>query len=201
MERRHPNDEYTGLARRELEPAASPRLALFDLLLARGAALAIRHAAASELIVLEARREMAAARMATEDAERELRRCRHLYCVPPAEAQQVLREENETERLLLERKQIRDARFGRGALPPPAAQAPARAGLAFPAASPAAELALNDRQIERLAQNSAAHARDLPSGEAERFWAEWQAELERRFPAFAATEIARRAAELRGLLR
>jgi len=167
-------------------------LTVRDVVRLKFGALLFRHAAGAELTVLEARRRMAEARITTEEAEAACQLRRTLRQAPAEQARQILGQETEIERLLLEREQLRQQRWMSGL---PGADPPS---LALPAVI---EWEINERQIESLAVKAVTRFSQLPPAEAQRAWARWRRELGVRLPPYAAAEVARRAQELRGLAR
>jgi hypothetical protein len=167
-------------------------LTVRDVVRLRFGALLFRHAATAELSVLEARRRMAEARTTTEEAEAECQLRRTLRQAPAEQGRQILGQDTEIERLLLEREQLRQRRW-LGVLssggPPPSA---------LPAAI---EWEISDQQIESLAVKAVTRFSQLPPAEADRAWARWRRELGVRLPPYAAAEVARRAQALRILAR
>jgi hypothetical protein len=167
-------------------------LTVRDVVRLKFGALLFRHAAAAELTVLEARRRMAEARTTTEEAEAECQLRRTLRQAPTEQGRQILGQETEIERLLLEREHLRQQRWRNG-LP--------GAGSPLPALPAAIEWEVSDQQIESLAVKAVTRFSQLPPAEAERAWARWRRELGVRLPPYAAAEVARRAQALRNLAR
>jgi len=172
-----------------------PSTTLVDLLLARAEAHAIRHAAGTELLVLEARRKVAEARVETEEQELELQFRRRLNALRPEEARRELRDDLDFQRLLLERERVRAQRLDpRGAPPLVRAAEPASLPAGEP---PRLERDSGELELERLALKAAAHAAGLPPEERDGFWELWKAELARRRPTNVAGEVIRRAEALK----
>jgi hypothetical protein len=165
-------------------------LTVRDVVRLKFGALLFRHAAAAELTVLEARRRMAEARTITEEAETECQLRRTLRQASTDQGRQILGQETEIERLLLEREQLRQQRWMSGL---PGAGSPA------PALPVAIEWEVSDRQTEALAVKAVTRFSQLPPAEADRAWARWRRELGVRLPPYAAAEVARRAQALRNL--
>jgi len=66
-----------------------------------------------------------------------------------------------------------------------------------PANGPALQVHLSNEQIETLAARAVIRFAQLSGQGAENAWSAWRAELNRRFPQYAAIEISQRAEELR----
>jgi hypothetical protein len=172
-------------------PPELPRLTLLGVLRLHFQAVLVHHAAAAEVTILGARRQVAESRLATLEAEAELQLRVTVAAVPPEQGREILGREMEVERLLLEREQLRKQRLigGPSQIPAP---------LALP---PAVDWEVSDQQIQALAVKAVTRFAPLPPGEAERAWVLWRRELGLRLPAYAAGEVARRADELRDLAR
>jgi len=164
--------------------------------------------------VLAAREQLAAEATRVEEAEAELQAQRRLRGVDRGVLREVLGDEAERERLLLERELLRRHRFA-GTLPPAVRPAPEPPVRLLPAAvddedtgqldRPSAntepfEVDITDRQIETLALRAVVRFAKLSGREAEDGWAAWRRELRRRLPAFTADEVASRADELRRMV-
>ncbi len=132
-----------------------------------------------------------------EEMEGELTFQRQLRQAPPARRLQIVGAEMETQRLLLERDQLRRQRLT-GTVPTPSPSLPIPAAN-IPTSQALLETHISDREIETLALRAVTRFASLEPFEAQREWARWRQELEARFPAYAAQEIAARADELRGL--
>lgn len=145
---------------------------------------------------LEGRRQAADLARQADEAEAERALLASVRRAPPEQARRIIGADLETQRLLLEREQLRRERLG---LPLPAPSA----ALALPAAGPmepaALEVHVSDRQVETLALRALTRFAALPPEEAERRWDEWRRELHVRLPPYAADEVERRADELRDL--
>jgi hypothetical protein len=150
------------------------------------------HAAAATVTILAARHQVALAGTASEEAEAELFLRRRLRSSDPSESRTLLGQETETERLLLEREQLRRERLR------PGGGATAGEARALPAA---AEWAISDQQIEAMAVRAVAHFAQFSGAKAERARALWRTELQQRLPPYAALEVAHRVEALLGLTR
>jgi hypothetical protein len=173
-----------------LAPAGG--LTLVGMVRLKGRAWLTRHAAAATLVILEARRRVAVAGTATEEAEADLQLHRQVRVSGPEAGRTLLGQETEVERLLVERERLRRQRLP-GALD---------AGVPLTPALPASvEWEIDDRQVEALALKAVTRFAGLLPEEAERAWAAWRRELGLRLPPYAAAEVARRAEALRDLQR
>ncbi len=143
----------------------------------------------------ETRRRIAIARRQAEEEEAEGHLGALLRQASAGNMRQILGSELEKEKLLLERSLLR--RLQRAGLPPPAPQPVSD----LPPSANALEVHVSDQQIEAMALKAIARFGTLERDEAERAWATWRQELERRFPRYAALEIAARAEELRRIAR
>jgi len=146
-----------------------------------------------EMKMLQARYGAASAALLTEEAEANLHFHRAVRQAPQQQRREIIGAEIETEKLLAERAQVQRQRLSGGtqaALPTPPDQ-PVRL----------LEAHITDEQIEKLAVQAATKLPREDSAQAQREWADWRAELSRRLPPYAAEEVARRADELRGLMR
>lgn len=168
-------------------PLAPSGPSLFGTLRLRVAAWFIDQEATAEVKVLDARRRVAEARRATEEAEyeRELRWV--VRRIPHDQACDLLGRMAEIERRLAEIKAIR--RHGASAVLPPVA--------ALPGAI--VEPQIEDEQLDALAVRAVVNLSHLNPDEAERQWAAWRRGLDWYLPPLAAEEVARKAAALRRL--
>lgn len=146
----------------------------------------------------EARRTIAEVTLRAEEAEYSLTLHRQIRSVSPAQAQLILGAEIETERLLAERAALQQRGDTAGALP---AGASSRALPSGSSGSGSVDLQLSDREIEALAQRAFMRFADMEPQAAERAFAEWAAECQKRLPAYAAEETIQRVKELREVLR
>jgi hypothetical protein len=165
-------------------------MSFFGIVFRRLTAWRMRHAAAAELTILEARRRVAEARKLTEEAEADVELRQALNAAPGEQAVQLLAPQTEVQRLLLQHEQLRRQRLYQ-ALPSPT--------LADP--SPTLEWELSDREIETLAVKAVSQFGAMGPVEAQRAWQEWRQELERRLPPYAAAEVIRRAHALQLMAR
>jgi hypothetical protein len=166
-------------------------MSFVGILFRRLSAWRVRHAAAAELTILEARRRLAEARRVTEEAEAEVALRQALQAVPGEQGVRLLAPQAEIERLLLEREQLRRQRLQQALAGP--------AGAALP--PPPLEWEISDREIETLALKAVTEFGAMPPPEAERAWSQWRRELELHLPPYAAAEVARRAEQLRLMAR
>jgi hypothetical protein len=165
-------------------------MSFFGIFFRRLLAWRMRHAAAAELTILEARRRVAEARRVTEEAEAEVELRQALQTVSGEQGVEILAPQAQIERLLLEREQLRRQRLQQALSGP------------SPAALPATvEWEISDRQIEAFAVKAVTQFEALPPGEAQQQWLAWRRELELRLPPYAAAEVARRVEQLRQLAR
>jgi len=150
---------------------------------------------AAYLRELEGRRQAADLARQADEAEAERALLASVRQASPEQARQIIGADLETQRLLLEREQLRRQRMG---MPPTPLTA-----LALPAPSepdPAAlEVHVSERQVETLALRALTRFAALPPSEAERRWEEWRRELHLRLPPYAAAEVEQRVEELREL--
>lgn len=145
---------------------------------------------------LEGRRQAADLARLADEAEAERALLASVRQAPPEQARRIIGADLETQRLLLEREQLRRERLGL----PPAAPTATRALPAPAEPEPAAlEVHVSDRQVETLALRALTRFADLPPDEADRRWEQWRRELRLRLPSYAAAEVERRAEELRDL--
>jgi hypothetical protein len=121
---------------------------------------------------------------------------RTVAAFPPHEAQQLLRAQIETERLLLELEALRRQRRAgiAPAVPPPTA-VPVLTAATQPVITPH----VSESQSQKLAQRAVVRFANLPPEEAERQWAVWRTEIVNRLPRVAAEEVLNRASQLRAL--
>lgn len=151
---------------------------------------------------MDGRRRLLLQALQVEELEGEVTLRRQLRQSSPEGRRQILGAEVEVERLMLEREQLRQQRLS-GTAPVPATL-PAHTMPALPAPEEAYEEAeeyISDRQIETLALKAVTRFAALEPDEADRQWRRWREELFRRFPEYAAEEIAQRTDEMRGLVR
>jgi hypothetical protein len=192
-------------------PPAPPRPGLLGVLRLRSQAWLAEHATDSELRVLacrtaltearsmleqaqwNARRDAARAGREAEEEERELAFRREVEAAGPAAALLVIGRDSEVQRLLVERKRIRQERTA-----VPAGGNPA-AGGDHPPSPPVIEPLVTSQQIERAALRAFAEFSQLLPERAEALWTRWRTEITRRLPAYAAREAIRRADQLRQL--
>jgi hypothetical protein len=147
----------------------------------------MRHAAAAELTILEARRRVAEAQRLTAEAEAEVQLHQSLQAVSGDEGVQLLAPHAEIERLLLQREGLRRQRLQ---------QAFAGGGM-LRGAQAVVEWEISDREIETLAVKAVTQFSSLDGHAAQQAWLTWRQELELRLPPYAAAEVARRAEQLR----
>ena len=145
---------------------------------------------------LEGRRQAAELERQAEEAEAERALLASVRQASPEQARRIIGADLETQRLLLEREQLRRERMGLPPAAPPAALALPAPGRPGPAAL---EVHVSDRQVETLALRALTRFAALPPGEAERRWDEWRRELHLRLPPYAAAQVERRVEELREL--
>ncbi len=143
---------------------------------------------------LEGRREATDLARQADEAEAERALLASVRQAAPEQARRIVGADMETQRLLLEREQLRRERLAQ----PPAATNVALA-LPAPVEPVALEVHVSDRQIETLAVRALTRFAGLPPDEADRRWEQWRRELHVRLPPYAAAEVERRANELRGL--
>lgn len=143
---------------------------------------------------IDGRIRLTRAALEAEELEEELTFQRRLRQATPDRARLILGADVETQRLLLERDQLRRQRTI-GAVP----AMPSRPAEGGPPGQALLEAHVSDREIETLAVRAVTRFALLEPAEARQEWARWRQELDARFPAYAAEEIASRADELRGL--
>lgn len=169
------------------EEAPAKGASLFGLLGLRYRAWLTRQSAIPQLQILEARRRVARAATATEEAEAEVEFRREVRSTLRDRSPQLLHQEVQIERLLAERDRVRESRQ-LGAL----ADCPA-----LP--EPAIEWMISSREIEKEAVQAVTQIRRLVPELQEAAWAQWRQELFLRLPTYAAQEVAQRARHLRDL--
>jgi hypothetical protein len=174
-------------------PAPAPRhpleqISFFGIFLRRLLAWRMRHAAAAELTILEARRRVAEAQRITQEAEAEVTLQQALQAAPGEQGVQLLGPQAEIERLLLERERLRRQRLQ---------QALAGGGSLLAGQPAVVEWEISDREIESMAVKAVTQFAGLEPYAAQQAWSAWRRDLELRLPPYAAHEVARRAEQLR----
>lgn len=169
------------------EDEAPRRVSLLSLCRLRYQAWLTRQSALPRLQILEARRRVARAATATEEAEAEVEFRREVRSTLRDQGVRVIQQDVQIERLLTERDRIRHQRQLADLSDCPSLP------------DPVIEWAISDREIERQALQAVTQLQRLAPELQEAAWAQWRQELALRLPTYAAVEVARRAAELRDL--
>ena len=151
----------------------------------------VRRGAAAEVPALEARRQLAAARIGAEEMEGQLEAGREVRRKRLHVENALLAASVERERLLLEQE-----RLSREAAGSRSSGTAARGGSGL-----LVEPDLGDRHIESMAVRAVVRLGTLAPGEADAALAALRRELARKLPPYAAAEVARRVEELRDLSR
>jgi len=148
----------------------------------------------------EARQQLIRSVMLTEELEGERQFRQALRSASDTEAQEWIGRAIETERLLLEREQIRQHRLSgaTGTLPPPERR---RELPPAPQGERPLEVHLTDDQIRTLALRAVTRFGQLEPEEADIQWQRWEEEIAVRYPPHIAAELRQATAEMRGLLR
>lgn len=149
---------------------------------------------AAALRELESQRQAAELALRADEAEAERRLMASVRQAAPEQARRIVGADTETQRLLLERDQLRRQRLGT-----PSSATVASASAPAETEPTGLEVHVSDQQVEALAVRALTRFAALPPDEAERRWDEWRRELQVRLPPYAAAEVEARATELRGL--
>ncbi len=146
----------------------------------------------------EARQQLLQSVTLLEEATAEQQFRQALRSASDTEAQAQIARAIETERLLLEREQIRQHRLsgGTGTLPEKRRELPPA-----PQGERALEVHLTDDQIKTLALRAVTRFGQMKPEEADIQWQRWEEELPTRYPPHIVAELRQAVAEMRGLLR